>query len=97
LRSWLIISGKHYEATGEAPGAAAINAALNLLEDRVQFDGVERPVHIRVAEQQGRIYRDLADEPWRAVEIEGRTGTQIIRLRGSRPNPVRTTVRTVID
>src|SRR5438874_2280636 len=31
--------------------------------------GPERAVHVRLAEQDGRIYLDLADECWRAVEI----------------------------
>jgi hypothetical protein len=34
-----------------------------------QFDGPERQVSVRVAEQDGLIYLDLADEFWRCVEI----------------------------
>src|SRR6266699_2044048 len=71
LRSWL--RRKYYEATGAAPGAApgagAISSALNLLEARAQFDAPRRPVYLRVAEHDGRVYLDLADERWRAVEI----------------------------
>jgi hypothetical protein len=68
FRLWL--RRKYYEATGEAPGAGEINAALNLLEARAQFDGPTRAVHIRIAEHDGRVYLDLADEHWRAVEID---------------------------
>jgi hypothetical protein len=68
FRLWL--RRKYYEATGEAPSAGEISSALNLLEARAQFDGPMRAVHIRVAEQDGRVYLDLADEPWRAVEID---------------------------
>src|SRR3954471_291394 len=75
LRSWL--RRKHYEATGAAPGAGAINLALDLLEARAQFDGPRRAVYIRVAEQQGRIYLALADDGWQAVEI-GPDGWQVI-------------------
>jgi hypothetical protein len=41
----------------------------NLLEARAQFEGPERMVHVRIAEDDGRIYLDLADAAWRAVEI----------------------------
>ena len=68
FRLWL--RRKYYESTGEAPSAGEVNSALNLLEARAQFDGPERAVHIRVAEHDGRVYLDLADEHWRAVEID---------------------------
>ena len=67
FRSWL--RRRYYQATGDAPSAAALNSALNLLEARAQFDGPERTVHLRVAEQEGHIYLDLADTAWRAVEV----------------------------
>jgi hypothetical protein len=72
---------RHYEATGEAASPAAIRSALDLLEARAQFDGPERAVHIRTAECAGRIYLDLADEHWRAVEI----GPDAWRVVGSPP------------
>ena len=75
LRTWL--RRCHYEATGEAASPAAIRSALDLLEARAQFDGPERAVHIRTAEHAGRIYLDLADEHWRAVEI-GPEGWRVI-------------------
>ena len=67
----------YYQATGEAASAAAIRSALDLLEARAQFDGPERRVHVRVAEHAGRIYLDLADEHWRAVEI-GPEGWRVV-------------------
>ena len=75
FRTWL--RRCHYEATGEAASPAAIRSALDLLEARAQFDGPERAVHIRTAEHAGRIYLDLADEHWRAVEI-GPDGWRVI-------------------
>ena len=75
FRSWL--RRHYYEATGSAPGAGAISSALNLFEARAQFDGPQRVVHIRVAEHDGRIYLDLADDGWRAVEI-GANGWRVI-------------------
>ena len=67
MRSWL--RRMYYEATGAAAGAGAINSALDLLEARAQFEAPRRAIHLRVAERDGRIYLDLADELWRAVEI----------------------------
>src|SRR5262245_16684035 len=67
FRAWL--RRCYYEATGEAASSAEIRSALDLLEARAQFEAPERPVHVRVAEHDGRIYLDLADEHWRAVEI----------------------------
>ena len=72
---------------GEAASPAAIRFALDLLEARAQFDGPERAVYIRTAEHAGRIYLDLADEHWRAVEI-GPDGWRVIGsppLRFRRP------------
>jgi hypothetical protein len=49
-----------------------------LLEARAQFDAPERSVHVRLAEDAHRIYLDLADDHWRAVEI-GREGWRLVR------------------
>jgi hypothetical protein len=67
FRTWL--RRCYYQATGSAPSAAVIGSALDLLEARAQFDASERAISIRVAEHAGRLYLDLADEHWRAVEI----------------------------
>jgi hypothetical protein len=75
FRNWL--RRCYYKATGAAAGAAVIGSALNLLEARAQFDAPERVVNIRVAEHDGRLYLDLADELWRAVEI-GPDGWQVL-------------------
>jgi hypothetical protein len=75
FRHWL--RRRYYEETGSAASAEAIRAALDLLEARAQFDAAERPVHIRLAEHDGRIYFDLADKDWRAVQI-GPDGWQVV-------------------
>ena len=84
----------HYEATGTALDAGAIRSTLDLLEARALFDAPERAVFVRIAEQGGRIYLDLADEHWRAVEV-GQDGWRVIgsppvrfrRPRGMLPIP----------
>jgi len=62
---------------------------------QAQFDGPQRKVSIRLAEQDGLIYLDLADEFWRCVEI-GANGWRIaedppVRFRrsaGMQPLPL---------
>src|SRR2546430_2461040 len=75
FRGWL--RRRYYQATGDAASAAEIRSALDLPEARAQFDGPERVVHVRIAEQAGHIYLDLADEHWRAVDI-GPDGWRVI-------------------
>jgi len=67
FRAWL--RQQYYERTWDAPSPGALNAALNVLEAQAQFDGPERKISVRLAEHDGLIYLDLADEFWRCVEI----------------------------
>jgi hypothetical protein len=84
----------YYRDTGENPGARVIRAVLELFEARALFDGEECPVHLRVAEHRGKLYLDLCDAAWRAVEIDAegwrmvdRAPARFRRSRGSRPLP----------
>ena len=58
-----------------------------MLEAQAQFDGPERKVSVRVAEQDGSIYLDLADEFWRAIEIgaQGWRVAEDVPVRFRRP------------
>jgi hypothetical protein len=67
FRHWL--ARLCHKETGRAPRAQALEEALSVLSGRALYDGLERPVALRVAEHQGVIYLDLADPDWRAVEI----------------------------
>src|SRR5262245_52795432 len=75
FRYWL--RRRYYEENGSAASAEAIRSAVDLLEARAQFDAPERAVHIRVVEHDGRIYLDLADKEWRAVQI-GPDGWRVV-------------------
>jgi hypothetical protein len=68
LKKWL--SHSFYQHTGDAPSASALADAITTLGGRAQFAGPEYPIAIRSAEGNGCIYIDLADERWRAVEID---------------------------
>jgi hypothetical protein len=90
----LFLLRTYYLDTGESPGAQAIRAAAELFEARALFDGQECPVHLRVAEHGGRLYLDLCNRAWRAVEIDAegwrvvdRPPAKFRRTRGSQPLP----------
>jgi hypothetical protein len=75
FRHWL--RRRCYEETGSAASTETIRSAVDLLEARAQFDAPERTVYIRIAEQDGRTYLDLADKDWRVVQI-GPDGWQVV-------------------
>lgn len=75
FRRWL--ARRFFDATQGAPSSEALQSALNVIEAKAHFDAPERPVHIRVGELDGRLYLDLGDETWRAVEIDT-TGWRVI-------------------
>jgi hypothetical protein len=68
FRRWL--EYRFYRATDGAPSSEAMKSALNVIGARAQFDAPERTVHVRVAGLDGRLYLDLGDPTWRAVEID---------------------------
>jgi hypothetical protein len=59
-----------WPATQGAPSSEALQSALNVIEAKAHFDAPERVVHIRVGGLDDRLYLDLGDETWRAVEID---------------------------
>lgn len=68
FRRWL--ARRFFEATGGAPSSEALQSALNVIEAKAHFDAPERTVHVRVGGLDERLYLDLGDETWRAVEID---------------------------
>lgn len=68
FRGWL--SRAYYEKTGRPGPAQAMTETLALVEARA-LAGAEHPVYLRVAEADGKVYVDLADEHWRVVEVDG--------------------------
>jgi hypothetical protein len=93
FRRWLARS--FFGATGGAPSSEALQSALNVIEAKAHFDAPERVVHMRVGGLDGRLYLDLGDETWRAVEIDA-TGWRVIdnppvrfrRTAGMQPLPM---------
>jgi hypothetical protein len=93
FRRWL--ARRFFQATEGAPSSEALQSSLNAIEAKAHYDGPERPVHIRVGGLDGRLYLDLGDETWRAVEIDA-TGWRVIdnppvrfrRAAGMQPLPM---------
>ena len=93
FRRWL--ARRFFEATQGAPSSEALQSALNVIEAKAHFDAPERVVHIRVGGLDDRLYLDLGDATWRAVEIDA-TGWRVIdnppvrfrRAAGMQPLPV---------
>ena len=69
FRRWLM--RRFYDEAGGAPSSEALQSALNLIEAKADFDAPERHVHIRVGGFEDKLYLDLGDEMWRAVEGDG--------------------------
>ncbi|WP_354066567.1 hypothetical protein [Bradyrhizobium sp. OAE829] len=92
FRRWL--ARRFFEATQGAPSSEALQSALNVIEAKAHFDAPERAVHIRVGGLNDRLYLDLCDATWRAVEIDA-GGWRVVdnppvrfrRTAGMRPLP----------
>jgi len=65
-----VVERQYYQAHGSVPSDKAWEYALSLLGGRALYDGPKRAVAIRVAGHDGRIYIDLVDPSWHAVEID---------------------------
>ncbi|MFO1036171.1 MAG: hypothetical protein U1E45_04935 [Geminicoccaceae bacterium] len=93
FKRWL--ARQFYVATGGAPSSEALQSALNVIEAKAHFDGPERIVSIRIGGLDGRLYLDLGDDAWRAVEIDS-SGWRVIdrppvrfrRAAGMQPLPL---------
>jgi hypothetical protein len=93
FREWLL--HRYYQKVGGAPTAEALRTAIDQVSARARFDAPMRRVYVRVGGQEGKIYLDLADETWRAVEIDAE-GWRVVdnppvrfrRVKGMLPLPV---------
>jgi hypothetical protein len=76
FRRWLTRS--YFESMqGGAPSSEALQSALGVIEAKAHFDAPKRAVYVRVGSLDGRMYLDLADDSWRAVEI-GPDGWRVV-------------------
>jgi hypothetical protein len=68
FRNWL--TREFYKRDGKVPNAAAMEGALRLIEAQAHFDGEERQVFTRIGSHDDKLYLDLADPGWNAIEID---------------------------
>ncbi len=67
FKRWL---GKlFYDRLQKAPGSQSLQDALTVIAGKAIHDGPEHPIAVRIAEHDGAIYLDLAEEHWQAVRI----------------------------
>jgi hypothetical protein len=75
FRRWL--TRTYFERTAGAPNSEALQTAIGLVEAKAQFDSSQSNVSLRVASFKGRLYVDLCDDTWRAIEIDS-TGWRVV-------------------
>lgn len=68
FRRWLL--WRFYQAHQKAPTPEAVKTAIQTLGAKAQFEGICRPVYLRVApDEQGGLFIDLGDATWRAIHV----------------------------
>jgi putative DNA primase/helicase len=93
FRHWLTL--RHFDEKQTAPGRQALDECLNAVEAIAIGNGKRHTAFIRVAEHQGRVFLDLCDDQWRAIECTKNGWTIIsdppvkfVRRDGMLPLPV---------
>jgi hypothetical protein len=92
-RLWLAYA--FFQETGKLPSSTAMTTVLEQATACATFDGPTAKVFLRNARHDGKIYLDLVDDTWRAIEIDG-AGWRIVerppvrfrRTKGMLPLPV---------
>jgi hypothetical protein len=68
FKRWL--GRKYYGQTRSAPNSEAMQAALGVIEARAHYDAPEQLIATRVAGLADRIYIDLCNDAWQAIEVD---------------------------
>jgi hypothetical protein len=68
FRRWLLRG--YYKEAKSAPQTHAFQECIAVLESKASFEGPECPTFVRLAENEGKIYLDLCNETWKAIEID---------------------------
>ncbi len=67
FRSWL--ARGYFKQYSGAPGSQALQDAQTVLSGQALYQGAQVEVWTRLAEHDGRLYVDLADDAWQVIEI----------------------------
>jgi hypothetical protein len=68
FRRWL--ARLYHQVNQSAPGGQAIQDAIGVLEGKALFDGDTYRTWVRVAEHEGAIFVDLANDKWQCIQID---------------------------
>lgn len=96
FKNWLAF--RAYSCAGFTPNTNAMNEALTVLEGKAMHAGPEIEVHRRIAEHGGKVYVDLCNDSWQAVEVD-KAGWRVIDqppvrfVRSSKSKPLPTPTR----
>jgi hypothetical protein len=93
FRRWL--AARAWAEFGVAPGAQAVEDTLRVCEAIAANDCPEREPWLRVGRRDGKVYVDLADAKWRAIEVSPHAAPIVlechdlpfVRHRGMLPLP----------
>ena len=66
-RRWL--RREFYNLRKSEPNSDAMSQAMGVIDAMAHFDGEEREVYLRVANVDDKIYLDLCNDAWEAIEI----------------------------
>ncbi|TAH33667.1 MAG: hypothetical protein EYC62_06450 [Alphaproteobacteria bacterium] len=73
------LAKKYYELCQGAPSSEASNSAINVIHANAVFGGEKKDVYLRVANFEEKIFFDLCNAEWQAVEIS-RDGWRIMEV-----------------
>ncbi len=65
---WLRL--RYYAERNGSPSSEAMSSAIKTIAAKAHYDGVRHDVYLRVASLVDKIYVDLCDAYWRAIEID---------------------------
>lgn len=92
FKRWL--SRWYYLENRKAPNAQSVSDAIHVIAGRAIHEAPAHPIAVRLAEHQGAIWLDLADDGWRGVKVtaegwriveSGDCPIRFIRRRGMKP------------
>lgn len=65
-----VLNRRFFRKQNSTPSKDTLQAFVDLLCARAQFDGAERETFLRFAHSNGRVYLDLGNDAWQVVEID---------------------------
>ncbi len=65
-----MLSGLYFAALAKVPGSNVVNDVLNVLEGQALHAGPALPIFTRIGHLDGKVYVDLANDGWEAVEVD---------------------------